>query len=426
MNIRTVVYILLLFLISLLGGCFAFQRDVKQTSVASKSNASDFSSMYNPGSSVVNPQMTAFVSSDSEADVFFRIKTQELRNALANPLEKEINLYVRYYLRDADDFHLVDTTSMRYTFDVSSGEYVHGHFKVALASQARYKLVVDFVNTHYEIRKRLLCDLKNTVGFNDDKYIVKTLSDDIVFSNVATIGQKLRVFASAGCASYVDVEFYGDRDYIPIPPYLNSMSKTSNFPDSVFRYMFGDTLRLDEVGFYAFGSASKNEKFGIAVVDNISYPKVTRVTDMLEPMKLLCTEREYERIDTSANLKREIDAFWLGLSKNEKSAKEQIRVFYSRVALANMLFSCRDEGWRTDRGMIYIMLGPPSVVNITPSSEEWSYGGGNGTVFTFENYSGIKNDFTLLRSNTYQSVWQQVLTTWRSGKIFTVSKLNNE
>lgn len=426
MNTRTFVYILLISLLSLLGGCFAFQRNVNQTSVSGKSSASDFSSMYNPGSSVVNPQMTAFVSSDSEADVFFRIRTQELRNALANPLENEINIYVRYFLRDAGDFHLADSASLRYTFDVSSGEYVHGHFKLAVASQSRYKLVVDFVNTHYEIRKRMLCDLKNTAGFNDDKYIVKTLSDEIVFSNVASIGQKLRVFASSGCASYVDVEFYGNKDYVSLPPYLSMQAKSSNIPDSVFRYVFGDTLRLDEVGFYAFGSAAKNEKFGIAVVDNMSYPKVTRVADMLEPMKLLCTEREFERIDSSTNLKREIDAFWLGLSKNEKSAKEQIRVFYSRVALANMLFPCRDEGWRTDRGMIYIMLGPPSVVNITPTSEEWTYGGGNGTVFTFENYSGIKNDFTLLRSNTYQSVWQQVLTTWRSGKIFTVSKLNNE
>ena len=79
------------------------------------------------------------------------------------------------------------------------------------------------------------------------------------------------------------------------------------------------------------------------------------------------------------------------------------------------------------RGMIYIMLGPPTVVNITPTSEEWSYGSGQqSVVFTFENYSGLSNDFSLLRSNTYQSIWQQVTTTWRSGKIFTVSKLNNE
>ena len=76
--------------------------------------------------------------------------------------------------------------------------------------------------------------------------------------------------------------------------------------------------------------------------------------------------------------------------------------------------------------MIYVMLGPPTVVHITPTSEEWVYGENNGMLFTFENISGLRNDFSLLRSSAYQSVWSQVLTTWRSGKIFTVSKLNNE
>ena len=77
----------MLFLLPFFGGCFTFQQNAKQQVNNSKSNASDFSALYNPGSSIVNPQMTAFVSSADEADVFFRIRTQELRNALANPFE---------------------------------------------------------------------------------------------------------------------------------------------------------------------------------------------------------------------------------------------------------------------------------------------------------------------------------------------------
>ena len=403
-----------------------FQRNVNSDVVQNTSNASDFSSMYNPGSSVVNPQMTAFVSSDSEADVFFRIKTRELSNALANPLESEINIYVKYYLRNASNFQLADTASMRYTFNVSSGEYVYGHFKVKLSEKGRYKLVADFVNSRYDIKKRQICDIKNTPEFNDDKYIVRTLSDEILFSNVVAAGSTLRVQRGSDCASYVDVEYYRVHDYVSLPPFYSSPVKSPNVPDSVFRYVFGDTLRLTEPGFYAFGALPKNAKFGLVATENMSYPMVKKVADMREPLKLICTDREYAAIDSLDAMKRTIDAFWLGLSDNEKSAKEQVRVFYTRVALANMLFPSREEGWRTDRGMIYIMLGPPSVVNITPNSEEWSYGGGRGVVFTFENNSGIRNDYSLSRSNAYQSLWQQVSATWRSGKIFTVSKLNNE
>lgn len=420
------MYILLLLSLSFLSGCWTFKKDVRSSSNPSRSSASDFSSMYKPSSSIVNPQITAYISSDTVADVYFRVRTQELRNALANPLEKEINIYVKYYLRTASDFKLADTASVRYTFDVSSGNYVYGRFNVALANKDAYKLVVDFVNVRYDIRKRLLCDLKNTPVFNDDKYIAKTNSDEVLFGNVVPVGQSLVLSAGADCNNSVDVEFYAVKSYVSLPPYLSSPVKAPYVPDSIFRYNFGDTLHIDKVGLYAIGSTSKNEKFGIVSTDNMTYPSITKVSDMLCPMKLICTEKEFAKVDSSENQKKSVDAFWLGLSKNEKNAKEQIRVFYSRVALANMLFPSRVEGWQTDRGMVYIMLGPPSIVNITPTSEEWIYGDTNGLLFTFENTSGLRNDFSLLRSNTYQSVWSQVLTTWRSGKIFTVSKLNNE
>ena len=184
----------------------------------------------------------------------------------------------------------------------------------------------------------------------------------------------------AGLCAFVQKHCYRP-DAVSLPPYLSSPVKSPNVPDSIFRYTFGDTLYIDKAGFYAIGSTPKNEKFGIVSVENLSYPTITKVSDMLEPMKLICTDKEFAKVDSSANQKKSIDAFWLGLSRNEKNAKEQIRVFYSRVALANMFFSSRVEGWQTDRGMIYVMLGPPTVVNITPTSEEWVYGENNGMLF---------------------------------------------
>lgn len=427
MNTRTFVYILLIVVLASLGGCFTLpQNNAASNATQPKSNASDFSAMYNPSSSSVNPQITAVVPSPNEADVFFRLRTQEIRNAVANPLEKKFPLYVKYFLRSADDFHIIDTASMNFNFEITDSEYLYGKFKLVLRENIRYKLVVDFVNVHYNVRKRLLCDIKNTSGFHEYSYIVKTLSGEVLFTNVVRAGQIVQIQGPLGKET-VDIEYYAQKPYVPLSPYWSSPVKSPSIPDSVFRYRFGDTVSFDTPGLYALGSTPKNEKFGIVVTNNHTYPNVTTVADMLEPMKLICTGREYELIDSSSNTKKAVDAYWLGLSKNEKNAKEQIRVFYSRVALANMMFASSTEGWRTDRGMIYVMLGPPSVVNITPTSEEWSYGSGQqSVVFTFENYSGLRNDFSLMRSNTYQSIWQQVTTTWRSGKIFTVSKLNNE
>lgn len=416
-----------------MNGCFSFQKTTTSPSQRS-TKGSDFSEMYNPGVSVVNPQMTAVITSASKAEVYFRIKTRELKNVMANPEEEEIGIYVKYFLRNSSDFQLVDTCSFRFNFNIATGEYVYGHFNVKLNSCVRYKLVVDFANSRYDIHKRLLQDIKNEPGFNDCKFLLKTLDGGVIFSNVVVAGQSVQMFASSEMLGPIDVEYYTTKKFVPVPPYLNVQGRMRNdyvagavAPDSVFKYNIGDTLVLSRSGFYALGATSKNEKFGIVVSDNKTFPMVTTLSAMKEPISLLATERECAIIDSAQNLKKGIDAFWLRLSKDEKAAKEQVRVFYNRVALANTFFTNTMEGWKTDRGMIFIMLGPPTIVNITPTSEEWTYGSEqSGTVFTFDNFSGLRNDFWLLRSNTYTSIWQQVITTWRSGKIFTVTKLNNE
>ena len=72
--------------------------------------------------------------------------------------------------------------------------------------------------------------------------------------------------------------------------------------------------------------------------------------------------------------------FWK--KKNPNPAEEDNRVFdeyYRRINYANENFSHYNEGWRTDRGMVYITLGPPSNIDRHPFDydakpyEVWEY-----------------------------------------------------
>jgi GWxTD domain-containing protein len=72
--------------------------------------------------------------------------------------------------------------------------------------------------------------------------------------------------------------------------------------------------------------------------------------------------------------------FWK--KKNPNPAEEDNRVFdeyYRRINYANENFSHYTEGWRTDRGMVYITLGPPSNIDRHPFDydakpyEVWEY-----------------------------------------------------
>jgi len=72
--------------------------------------------------------------------------------------------------------------------------------------------------------------------------------------------------------------------------------------------------------------------------------------------------------------KRFVEDFWLrrdptpGTSKNE--FKEE---HYRRIAYSNVHFGWQaTQGWKTDRGRIYIVFGPPDEIRVKPAAENGS------------------------------------------------------
>ena len=83
-----------------------------------------------------------------------------------------------------------------------------------------------------------------------------------------------------------------------------------------------------------------------------------------------------------------------------------------------MLFSSYQEGWKTDRGLIYIIYGPPSEVYRKTGEEEWIYGERNNPLsikFYFYNIENpfTLNDYSLNRQPTYKTSWYIAIENWR-------------
>lgn len=84
-----------------------------------------------------------------------------------------------------------------------------------------------------------------------------------------------------------------------------------------------------------------------------------------------------------------IDSFWKKRDPNPESPENEFKLeYYKRIALANKFFDTSGiEGWRTDRGKVYILLGPPNEIqrDMQPSGsyqsafhgpkERWNYWG---------------------------------------------------
>jgi len=153
-----------------------------------------------------------------------------------------------------------------------------------------------------------------------------------------------------------------------------------------------------------------------------SFPKMNKPENMLPPLRFITSSNEYERMMSTKTPKKELDEFWLTLGKSPDRARELIRSFYNRVENANSFFSCHQVGWKTDRGVIYIVFGPPDIIYKSDNGERWVYGEENNYLsMTFDfirvNNPFSNNDYQLRRNPIYKNQWYRAVDGWRNGRV---------
>jgi GWxTD domain-containing protein len=112
---------------------------------------------------------------------------------------------------------------------------------------------------------------------------------------------------------------------------------------------------------------------------------------------------------------------FLGLDKAHSEVVEKL--WMERIRHANLLFTSFVPGWRTDRGMIYTIFGPPSSVYNNGRAEVWNYNPKSGSTplnFRFERMSQAyyQDEYRLERRATYTTVWYKAVESWRNGNAF--------
>jgi len=97
------------------------------------------------------------------------------------------------------------------------------------------------------------------------------------------------------------------------------------------------------------------------------------------------------QLDTNEEREQFIEAFWLRRSSNpdlpENDFKEE---HYRRIAYTNEHYASGIPGWKTDRGRMYIMWGPPDEIDSHPAGGAYDRpieeGGGSTTTYPWETW----------------------------------------
>lgn len=409
--------------------CVSQQTKISNTKASTYKN--NFSSIYNPAETSLHPSVKTYCDSDTSAIVFFRLNVDELRLNNKNKTDTVSELIVKYALRNIANFEISDSGVNVFHLKIDDNiSYTDSYFKISLKPNSKYKLIVGFKLVNNKGGSRSIVDLDNSGSNIADKFLLENLSPNsqIKYNHFVDRHHSYRISSHLWHNHTATLEYFKYSEDIVIPPYFTL--KNSNdiiLPDSVFTYRIGDTITFAKHGFYVLKVSSQESGFMCFINPRDNYPNITILSDMLEPLNLFATNKDVKQIKSAENLKIAIDNYWLDLSKNQKFAKEQIRIFYNRVSLANNFFSDNREGWKTDRGILYVVLGPPTIVNISAYGEEWFYGENPdvaGILFQFDVVNSIySGKRTLLRrEERYQAVWAQAVNTWRNGRIFSITK----
>jgi GWxTD domain-containing protein len=99
--------------------------------------------------------------------------------------------------------------------------------------------------------------------------------------------------------------------------------------------------------------------------------------------------RAYKKLRTDEEREQFIEAFWRRRDPDpDTETNEYLEEHYERIAYANQHFASGIPGWKTDRGRIYIMYGPPHEKETHPTGGQYDrpsyHGGGSTTTYPFE------------------------------------------
>ncbi|HEY7390467.1 MAG TPA: GWxTD domain-containing protein [Bryobacteraceae bacterium] len=127
-----------------------------------------------------------------------------------------------------------------------------------------------------------------------------------------------------------------------------------------------------------------------------------------EDVAYIITDEEraaFKRLQTDEEREQFIEQFWLRRDPTPDTVENEFKEeHYRRIQYANDHFASGIPGWKTDRGRIYIVFGPPDERDEHPSGGTYERppeeGGGETTTYPFEDWryryiEGIGNDVNI-------------------------------
>jgi len=387
----------------------------------------------------IHPIYTAYHTSENKTEIYFQIKSNELlyvRAVETNAKGFVARVKISYKVVAGYGSTLVsDSASVFFTDTIATekneNKTINGKFEinVNIGNTNIAEITMLDVNHNTTAFAYLSLD-KKTLKSRQNFLVCEKNKREPLFKNYITENDTLKIiYNKISGNKKLFVKYYNREFLLPPPPFSYIERKPIDFnADSIFELKldekFSTIVILKTKGIYHF-VADTADKEGLTIIKQpYELPALMDAESMLKSLRFITTKQEYDELLLSDNLKYSLDKYWLKCASNNKEkARQLLKSYFRRVENSNNYFSSFDAGWKTDRGLIYLIFGPPNNVFRDNFSETWVYGDENNAMrqvkFSFTKVENIfsDNDYILNRSELYKELWYSNVDAWRLGRV---------
>lgn len=396
-----------------------------------KVNQSSTDRLYKKENNELSAKYTTYHLNDSMSQLFYEISNEALlykKSDSSNYFYCHIKVILKICSED-NLSNIIDTASIVIKDKQTDAivKQLKGDVLFNLKKGFNYYIDVNVIDVHKKTMYTHNMYSNKTTNETRQNFLITNSRNEVLFSSYYKPDEVVYIQSNRNKEKLYEVDYFRPNFKLALPPFsVDQMLRFNYKPDSTFSVYSKDDkieLALPQKGFFHLKTNNETKDGVTFFVYESSYPKIKNSEQMILATRYIMAKKEFDNCMLASDKKSVIDKFWVDISGSNERAKELIRKYYGRVQEANKLFTSFQEGWKTDRGMIYIVFGAPNKVSKRKNGEVWTYGevgNPNSTVFSFIKIINpfTDNDYFLERSEVYKEPWYQAVDMWRQGRIY--------
>lgn len=388
-------------------------------------------SLVNPDSDLLEVNTVVYHINDSTTTTYLEIRNENLIYKRPDTTQAfYAELRVTCHLKtDRNSKKILDSSSYSLydrAIEKVENKSIYSRFNLKARTGNNYFLEVQVLDVNKKTRYLHGVNIYKQNHYSEQNFLL-LVNDAVSFKKNFLKDEEVTVKFASPAISQVTVDCFFKEFGPALPPFsLKEPDELKYKPDSVFVLPLAINqfvLRMPEKGFYHV-KADKLSYDGITLYTyDKTFPGVSNADEMIECTRYIMSRQEFETCKEASEKKAAIDRFWLTIGGSNERARELLKRYYGRVKEANKYFSSYSQGWKSDRGMLFIIFGPPGNTYQTGREEIWVYGtegspSAQRYIFRKSNNPFSDNDYILERSQFYKEYWYTAVDYWRQGHVY--------